>query len=416
MKPRPQLGKFLAQAENGRASLYIYDQIGASWFSDGITAKQVVEAVDQAEKDGCTGLDVYINSPGGSVFEGIAIYSRLQRFKGEKVVYVDGIAASIASVIAMAGDRRCMGVGAMMMIHDASGVCAGNAAEMRETAERLDTICDAMVAAYAANTDLADDDIRAMMKAETWFTSASAIEKGFADELVEQAPGQDPSAFLRAPIFASFHNLPDRFKARLAPPPPAPTTPAPTDSDSKENSPMKALLAKLGLTDTATEAQALTAFDTVVGTSRKLIEITGAATEGQALGTVTAWKASHDRVTEMSAELTKIKADSAAAETKALVDGAIKDGKAAPAQRDALLTMSPESLKAFLAAAPVIHIKPAGTPKAELDSTTLTAEEMEVARKTNLDPAKFLEAKKKAIAEGRAPSAETLSMLATRAA
>jgi ATP-dependent Clp protease protease subunit len=415
VKKRPQLGKFLARAENGRAELYIYDQIGASWFSDGITAKQVVEAVDQAENDGATGLDIYINSPGGSVFEGISIYSRLQRFKGEKVVYVDGIAASIASVIAMAGDRRCMGVGAMMMIHDASGVCAGNAAEMRETAGRLDTICDAMVAAYAANTELGNEELRAMMKAETWFTSTSAIEKGFADEVVEQAPDQDPSAFLRAPIFASFHNLPDRFKARLAPPPPAPA-PAPTDSDSKENSPMKALLAKLGLTDTATEAQALTAFDTVVGTSRKLIEITGAATEGQALGTVTAWKASHDRVTEMSAELTKIKADSAAAETKALVDGAIKDGKAAPAQRDALLTMSPESLKAFLAAAPVIHIKPAGTPKAELDSATLTAEEQEVCRKLNLDAVKFLEAKKKTIAEGRAPSAETLNLLATRAA
>lgn len=410
---RPQLGKFLARTEAGRASLYIYDQIGASWFSEGVTAKQVVEAVDQAENDGCTGLDVYINSPGGSVFEGIAIYSRLQRFKGEKVVYVDGMAASIASVIAMAGDRRCMGVGAMMMIHDASGICAGNAAEMRETAERLDTICDAMVAAYAANTDLEQDEIRSMMKAETWFTAASAIEKGFADELVDQEPDQDPSAFLRAPIFAAFHNLPDRFKARIAPPPPA--DPAP--KDPKENPVMfKALLAKLGLTESATEVQAIAAFDAMVGTSRQLIEITGAATEGQALGTVTAWKASHDRVTEMSAELTKIRADSAAAETKALVDGAIKDGKAAPAQRDALLTMSPESLKAFLAAAPAIHARPAAGTKPETDSATLSAEEQEVCRKLNLDPAKFLEAKKKTIAEGRAPSAETLNLLATRAA
>jgi ATP-dependent Clp protease protease subunit len=405
---RPQLGKFLARAGDGRASLYFYDSIGASMFSEGTTAKQIVAALEEAEKAGAKALDIFINSPGGSVFEGMAIYSCLKRFSGEKVVYVDGWAASIASIIAMAGDRICMGTGAMMMVHEASGIAMGKAGEMRSVADRLDKIGESMLATYAERTKADPDEIRTMMKAETWMTAAEAVERKFADDIFEQPPDQDTAAFLKSPIFASFHNVPESIRARAAVPPlPEPPAPSP-----KENQMFKALLAKLGLSDAATEAQALAAFETITGTSRKLIEVTGAKSEAEALGTVTAWQASHAKVEELTAKVVKIEADAAKAEVKALLDGAIKDGKVAPAQRGALEALSPESLKAFITAAPAIHKTTTEAPKAELNAEALTPEEVEVCRKQNIDPKKFLESKKKAIAEGRAPSAGILNLLA----
>jgi len=232
-------------------------------------------------------------------------------------------------------------------------------------------------------------------------TASEAIELGFADETFKQDEAPDASAFSSSPIFASFHNVPQPLRARATPPNPL-----------KESQVMfKVLLAKLGLAESATEVQALAAFETITGTSRKLIEITGAASEAQALGTVTAWKASHDKVTELTAKVAKIEADAAAAEVKALLDQAIKDGKATPAQRDALMLMSPEALKAFIAAAPVIHGKGYTPPKAGGEAT-LTAEDIEICKKMNLDQKKFLEGKQKAINEGRVPDAQMLQLIA----
>jgi ATP-dependent Clp protease protease subunit len=413
MKPRPQLGKFLARAADGEAELFIYDQIGGSFFSEGVTAKQVAAAVAECEQQGAKKLAIYINSPGGDVFQGMAILNCLKRFSGEKVVYVDGLAASIASIIAMAGDRRFMGSGAMMMVHDPSAFASdrgvGTAAEMRAKAEDLDKIAGAMASAYAERTHGDESAMRTLMRAETWMTAAEAVERGFADETFEQQPDQDATAFLKSPVFASFHNVPAPLLAL------AKTSSGHKPDDKEQPVMFKALLAKLGLSDSATEAQAIVAFDAMVGTSRKLIEITGAATEAQALGTVTAWKASHDQVADLNARVQKAEAEKAQAEVKALVDAAIKDGKAAPAQRDSLMLMTPEALKAFVAAAPVIH-KPHTDKAVEMDATTLTAEELDVCRKMNRDPKDFLASKKKAIEEGRAPSAGTLQLLATSSA
>jgi len=415
MKPRPQLGKFVARASEGEAELFIYSQIGGGGFwSEGVTAAQVAAAIADCEKQGAKKLAIYINSPGGDVFEGIAILNCLKRFSGEKVVYVDGLAASIASVIAMAGDRRCMGSGAMMMVHDPSAFASargvGTAAEMRAKAEDLDKIATAMAGAYAERTKKDESAMRTIMRAETWMTAAEAVELGFADETYQQDDEPDASALLSSPVFASFHNVPPTWLARAKT-----SAGLPGKTSPKEQETMKVLLAKLGLADSATEAQAVAMFDQLVGTSRKLIEITGAATEGQALGTVSAWKASHEKVAELNAKMQKIEADAAAVEVKALTDGAIKEGRAAPALRDWLLSQTPESLKAFIAASPPMH-KAAREPEHKTDSTTLSAEEQEVCRKMNLDPKKFLEGKQKAINEGRVPDPQTFRSIAQPAA
>lgn len=163
------------------ADVFIYDQIGSGFFSEGITATSVI---DQIKALGNRALNVRINSPGGSVFEGIAIYNALARHQGEVTTHVDGIAASIASVIAMAGRKILIAENAMMMIHDPHTVAMGGAADLRKTADVLDQIKETIINTYATRTGLKRDEIASMMTAETWFTAKEAIANKFADEQV----------------------------------------------------------------------------------------------------------------------------------------------------------------------------------------------------------------------------------------
>jgi ATP-dependent protease ClpP protease subunit len=168
-------------ASPDEAEVMLYDEVGG-WY--GATADQFI-----ADLRGVTApnLRVRINSPGGSVFEGIAIANALRSHPANIVVQVDGIAASIASVIAMAGDRIEMAPNTMLMIHDASGVCLGNAADMEEMAELLDLISDNIADAYAQRAGGTREQWRERMKAETWYLPEDAVENGLADEAV-QAP------------------------------------------------------------------------------------------------------------------------------------------------------------------------------------------------------------------------------------
>ncbi len=172
-------------ASDDEAEVMIYDEVGG-WF--GCTADDLI-----AELRGITAprMRVRINSPGGSVFEGIAIANALRAHPASVTVQVDSIAASIASVIAMAGDRIEMAPNSMIMIHDASGLCMGNAVDMEEMAELLDLISDNIADAYAARAGGTRDEWRARMRAETWYLPEDAVENGLADEaLVAPKAGQ----------------------------------------------------------------------------------------------------------------------------------------------------------------------------------------------------------------------------------
>lgn len=133
-------------------------------------------------------INIYINSLGGSVFEGTAIYNQLKRHPAHKTVYVDGFACSIASVIAMAGDKVIMPKNTMMMIHNPWTVAIGNASELRKQADDLDTIAEASRQAYLtkAGDKLAEDKLIEMLDAETYLTAEQCIEYGLADEFAEQ--------------------------------------------------------------------------------------------------------------------------------------------------------------------------------------------------------------------------------------
>lgn len=161
---------------NGNTEIYVYDEIGY-W---GVTAKDFARDLKEVGKGAA--IDLHINSPGGSVTDGIAIYNLLKNHQNSVNIIIDGIAASMASVIAMAGDTITMPENALMMIHNPWGGAMGDADEMRKTADVLDKMKTALISAYASKTGLGDEEISAMMDAETWMTGAEAAELGFADQ------------------------------------------------------------------------------------------------------------------------------------------------------------------------------------------------------------------------------------------
>lgn len=162
----------------------IYDSIGEDYFSEGVTCKRIAAALRAiGDKD----VIVNINSPGGDYFEGIGIYNLLREHPHKITVNVVGLAASAASVIAMAGDEINIGDGAFIMIHNAWSVVAGNARELQSAVALLNAIDNGMINLYAKRTNLSEQQIGEMMDNETWLDSASAIELGFADDEIQKA-------------------------------------------------------------------------------------------------------------------------------------------------------------------------------------------------------------------------------------
>ena len=164
--------------------LLLYGPISSdSWWGDEVTPKQFKKELD--DLGNISTLNIYINSDGGDVFAGQAIYSILKRYKAQKIVYVDGLAASIASLIAMAGDLIIMPANAMMMIHSPWTIALGNAADFRKLADDMDKIREAMIVAYKEKSGIDEKKIIEIMDAETWLTAKEAVEYGFADEIEE---------------------------------------------------------------------------------------------------------------------------------------------------------------------------------------------------------------------------------------
>lgn len=191
---------------SGPTRIDIYDEIGGGgWFDEGVTAANFVAQLAAINGD----LEVHINSPGGDVFEGLAIYNSLAQRTGNVTTVVDGIAASAASFIAQAGTTRIVAPGAMMMIHDASGLCIGNAGDMRELAELLDKVSDNIASIYAEHSGR-PGGWRDAMQAETWYTADEAVAAGLANRVAERpaaaalaaAAKFDLSAYLNAPRIA----------------------------------------------------------------------------------------------------------------------------------------------------------------------------------------------------------------------
>ncbi|MEO1603190.1 MAG: head maturation protease, ClpP-related [Pseudomonadota bacterium] len=183
-----------ARAED-RTLIEILDVIGADFFGEGVTAKTVQQRL--AEANGGA-IDVVINSPGGDYFEGLAIRSSLAAYGGDVRVRVLGIAASAASVIAMAGDRIEMAEGSFMMIHNASGVTFGTADDHRDVAGILDGFDTTMAGIYARRAEQPLDKVQGWMKAETFFGAAEAVDAGLADVVTDGQMAEENEVQARA--------------------------------------------------------------------------------------------------------------------------------------------------------------------------------------------------------------------------
>ncbi|WP_440978575.1 ClpP-like prohead protease/major capsid protein fusion protein [Sphingomonas pseudosanguinis] len=162
------------------AEILIYGIVGDSW--DGLDANTLVPLISEGDDD----LDIRINSPGGYVMEGLAIFNAITREKkkGRTVTcHIDGLAASMASIIAMAGDETIMADNALMMIHNPWDCACGDAAELRRAADQLDRIRDQLVGIYAARTGLTADELIPMLDAETWLTAKDALDQKFVTSI-----------------------------------------------------------------------------------------------------------------------------------------------------------------------------------------------------------------------------------------
>jgi ATP-dependent protease ClpP protease subunit len=244
-----------------RAEVRLYEEIDhAGWW--GVSAAQFASEIAALEVDV---IDLRINSAGGSAWDGVAIMNALRRHPARVEVTVDGIAASAASLVCMAGDSVVMARSAQMMVHDAIGGAYGNAQTMRDTADVLDKLCDSYADSYAARAGGDRAAWREVMRAETWYTAEEAVLAGLADAW----DGSDTAEAAARPVDVSRF----RYPGRAAAPAPAaimaahvsPASPEPGSTQKKEEDAMSyesltaGLRERLGITDATIDEDGLLA-------------------------------------------------------------------------------------------------------------------------------------------------------------
>lgn len=170
--------------EKSEANIYIYGDITSwEWFDNDVSSYTLARQLEDLDVNN---INVYINSYGGEVGEGLAIYNSLKRHKAKVKTYCDGFACSIASVIFMAGDERIMSNASLLMIHNAWTWASGNANDFRKQADDLDAITQASINAYMENVNITEEEVKAMLDNETWLSYQNALEYGFATSVVSE--------------------------------------------------------------------------------------------------------------------------------------------------------------------------------------------------------------------------------------
>lgn len=208
-QPKAQGQYKMLNKSNDRGEIWLYGIIGMDWFGDGVTAKQFAEDLKKLGK--VQTIDLRINSDGGVVTDARAIYNLLVEHPANVITHIDGIAASAASFIAMAGKEIEIAEGGFVMIHNARGVTIGEAEDHRRMGDVLDTMNKTIRETYAARTRNSDDKLKKWMDAETWFDGKDAVKNGFADRIVEN---MKVAASIRSPDL--FKNLPSALLPRRA--------------------------------------------------------------------------------------------------------------------------------------------------------------------------------------------------------
>jgi len=185
-----------------------------SWFDDDVTPQIFKDELNSGSGD----ITVWINSPGGDCIAAAQIYNMLMDYKGNVTVKIDGIAASAASVIAMAGTKVLVSPVSMLMIHNPMTVAYGNSAEMQKAIDMLGSVKDSILNAYEIKTGLSRTKLSHLMDAETWMDANKAIELGFADELMQRSAATDeipvPQVSMMFSRTAVVNSLMDKLAAK----------------------------------------------------------------------------------------------------------------------------------------------------------------------------------------------------------
>lgn len=322
---------------DGVAEVVIYDEIG--WW--GTTAEAFM---NELRGISASEIRLRINSPGGDVFDGIAIHNLLRSHTARVTTHVDGLAASIASVIALAGDRVVMEPHSQLMIHDASGFCYGQAADMRELADMLDRHSDNLAGVYAERAGGTVAEWRERMRGEAWFSADEAVAAGLADE-VGQRRNDDGDA--DPAVTNSWDLTRFRFPGRSAAPAPVlavqtpPVEPAAGPTPPPEGALMaldEGLRERLGLDADADEAAILTAVEELVDKAtappepapEPVVEPIAARLPE---GTVLVDKATLDELRQQASEGVAARAQQLTEARDHAISDAIRKGKVLPARK-----------------------------------------------------------------------------------
>lgn len=349
-------------AANGDLDLSIIGVIGDGWDAESVTAKAVRKALASAPK--AETIRVHVDSPGGSFFEGLAIYQMLQEHQARVEVTVGARAASAASLVAMAGDEISLHETSTMLVHNVWTIAIGEASELRKVADDLDLLSESAVTAYAARTDKKADEIRSLMAENRYMGADEALKLGFCTKIRKAKKGAQSLSEreVRAELeemrgqqltLAGMQRI-----AAMAPPhnPPAPEAPEATSNEDTMKFAM--ILAALGLPEGATEEQAVGAISQTKAASAErdvLLREIGADSVDAAKGTLAALKGATERAEKAETELAETKTKAEQQERDGIVAKLRAEGKVTPAQeKDLLPTLNLAGLKAFAATAPKV--------------------------------------------------------------
>jgi ATP-dependent Clp protease protease subunit len=212
---------YTMKAEDGSAEIVIYDEIGQSWWGEEtVSAKQFLD--DLNALGDVSAITLRINSPGGDVFDGVAIHNSIKNHKATVTAHVDGIAASAASFIAMAADKVVMPANSFLLIHGASGISFGNADDMRAVADDLDRIDKSLTATYVARAKSTTAKVKALMKEDRLMDAAEAKQWGFADEVTSEKKMAANFSLRLLPKAAAERFRAETGNGEVETPPPAP--------------------------------------------------------------------------------------------------------------------------------------------------------------------------------------------------
>ena len=410
----------------GTLVILIYGDITEdAFFEGGVSARGIAGIL--SEHPNIAEIEVRINSVGGSAFDGIAIHRLLRQHSASKTVFIDGLAASSASIVAMAGDVIHMGEAAQMMIHNAVSFFRGDKSAFRARADMLSGLDDTAAGLYAGISGKGSDEILALMEAETWFNAEQAVAAGLATDIVDAV---DVAASFDINDY-NFKNVPQSLRgtpvSQLINKGQRPEN-TPTQAPM-ENTDMKILAEAVGLHESASEAQIAVKLEALKTEAKRageldktvitLSDIVAAydkavgETGDKALGLIAAHKVSHETLAENTAKLKVIEAKAKTEKHAALVEQGKADGKLTKDLVAMVKDYSVEQLETFLAAMPKVvpvdeeHVadetgtKPKaksnpgghsfeGTPYSELSGT-------DKARMAQVDPAAFKAASAAAI-------------------